>query len=72
LLSIATVCTSCDVLDSRALERDSGSQQAFRAGVSRPREIDHDANLYATFCQEEARLRDDHPDLEIRGLKKGW
>ena len=39
-----------------------------RAGhrAGRPREIDHDANLYATFCQEEARLRDEHPDLQIR------
>lgn len=55
-----------DLLDSHALERDDGTQQAFHAGVSRPREVDHDANLYATFCQEEARLRDDHPDLEIR------
>jgi hypothetical protein len=55
-----------DLLDSHRLERDGGAAQAFHAGVSRPREIDHDANLYATFCQEEARLRDDQPDLEIR------
>jgi hypothetical protein len=55
-----------DLLDSHSLERDGRTHQAFHAGVSRPREIDHDANLYATFCQEEARLRDGHPDLEIR------
>jgi hypothetical protein len=55
-----------DLLNSHTLELDRGTQQAFHAGVSRPREIDHDANLYATFCQEEARLRDEHPDLEIR------
>ena len=55
-----------DLLDSHTLERDGGTELAFHAGVSRPREIDHDANLYATFCQEEARLRDEHPDLEIR------
>jgi hypothetical protein len=55
-----------DLLDSHALERDGGNQQAFQAGVSRPREIDHDSNLYATFCLEEARLREEHPDLEIR------
>jgi hypothetical protein len=54
-----------DLLDSHTLERDSGSQQALHAGVSRPREIDHDSNLYATFCQEEARLRDEHPGLQI-------
>jgi hypothetical protein len=38
----------------------------FYAGVSRSREIDHDSNLYATFRQEEARLRDEHDVLEIR------
>ena len=54
-----------DMLDSHTLERDSGSQQAFHAGVSRAREIDHDSNLYSTFCQEDARLRGEHPDLEI-------
>ena len=56
----------CDLLDSQTLERDGGTEQAFHAGVSRPRELEHDSNLYSTFCQEEARLRDDHPDLEIR------
>lgn len=55
-----------DLLESHTLERDGGTEQAFHAGVSRPREIDHDANLYATFRQEEARLRDEHPDLLIR------
>jgi hypothetical protein len=55
-----------DLLDSHSAERDRGTQQAFHAGVSRYREIDHDSSLYATFCQEQARLRDDHPDLEIR------
>ena len=55
-----------ELLDSYAQERDDGASQAFHAGVSRPREIDHDSNLYATFCQEDARLRDAHGDLEIR------
>jgi hypothetical protein len=55
-----------DLLDSHNLERNGGASQAFHAAVSRPREIDHDANLYATFCQEEARLRDEHPEFEIR------
>ena len=40
--------------------------QAFYAGVSRSREIDHDSNLYATYRQEEARLRDEHGGLDIR------
>jgi hypothetical protein len=55
-----------DLLDSHSLERDREPSQMFYAGVSRSREIDHDSNLYATFRQEEARLRDEHPDLEIR------
>ena len=55
-----------DLLDSHLLERDREPSQMFYAGVSRSREIDHDSNLYATFRQEEARLRDEHPDLEIR------
>ena len=55
-----------DLLDSHSRERDDEPSQVFYAGVSRSREIDHDSNLYATFRQEEARLRDEHPDLEIR------
>ena len=55
-----------NLLDSHSLERDHEPSQTFYAGVSRSREIDHDSNLYATFRQEEARLRDEHPDLEIR------
>ena len=54
-----------DLLDSHSPERDSDRSQLFHVGVSRSREIDHDSNLYATFRQEEARLRDEHPDLEI-------
>jgi hypothetical protein len=54
-----------DLLDSHTLERHGESSQAFHAGVSRAREIDHDSNLYSTFCQEDARLRDEHPDLEV-------
>jgi hypothetical protein len=55
-----------DLLESHSLERDREPSQTFYSGVSRSREIDHDSNLYATFRQEEARLRDEHPDLEIR------
>ena len=55
-----------DLLDSHSRERDHEPSQTFYAGASRSREIDHDSNLYATFRQEEARLRDEHPDLEVR------
>ena len=48
------------------MDRDDEPSQAFYAGVSRSREIDHDSNLYATYRQEEARLRDEHGDLDIR------
>jgi hypothetical protein len=49
-------------------ERGLVLTQAFYAGVSRPREINHDSNLYATYRDEEARLREKHTDLEIRGV----
>ncbi|MBA2305463.1 MAG: hypothetical protein H0W08_22915 [Acidobacteria bacterium] len=55
-----------DLRDSHSLDRDDEPSQAFYAGVSRSREVDHDSNLYATYRQEEARLRDDHGNLEIR------
>jgi hypothetical protein len=54
-----------DLLNSHTLERDDETPQAFHAGVGRHREIDHDSNLYATYRQEEARIRDEHEDLEI-------
>jgi hypothetical protein len=40
--------------------------KAFYAGVSRGREVEHDSTLYATYRQEEARLRDEHGGVEIR------
>jgi hypothetical protein len=55
-----------DLLHSHSLERDAEPWQVFYAGASRSREIDHDSNLYATFRQEEARLRDEHDVLDIR------
>src|SRR5262245_51651959 len=55
-----------DLLDSHSMNRDHGPSQAFYAGVSRERELDHDSNLYATYRQEEARLRDVHGGLEVR------
>jgi hypothetical protein len=57
---------SRDLLDSHSMDREDEPSQAFYAGVSRERELDHDSNLYATYRQEEARLRDEHDGLEIR------
>jgi hypothetical protein len=55
-----------DLLDSHSTDREDEPSQAFYAGVSRERELDHDSNLYATYRQEEARLRDEHSGLEIQ------
>ena len=40
-------------------------RRSTRASVA-PEGIDHDSSLYATYRQEEARLRDEHGDLDIR------
>ena len=48
------------------MERNDEPSQKFYAGVSRSRELDHDSNLYATYRQEETRLREEHDGLEIR------
>jgi len=55
-----------DLLESHSMERDDEPPPAFYAGVSRAREIHHDSNLYATYREEEARLRGDHERPEIR------
>ena len=60
-----------DLLDANRRDRDTGESQAFYAGVNRPRELDHDASLYATFREEDARLRQDHRDVEIRRIVRG-
>jgi hypothetical protein len=48
------------------MDRYDEPSQAFYAGVSREREIHHDSHLYATYRQEETRLRDEHDRPEIR------
>lgn len=55
-----------ELLDSHLIDRGDEPSQAFYSGVSRSREIDHDSNLYATYRQEETRLRDEHGGLDIR------
>jgi len=54
-----------ELLDSHSLDRGDEPTQDFYAGVSRERELEHDSNLYATYRQEEARLRDEHSGLEV-------
>ena len=46
--------------------RDDAREQAFYAGVSRPRELSHDVQLYRAYLREEERLREQGAD--IRGV----
>jgi len=55
-----------DLLDAHSLYREDEPTQAFHAGVSRERELEHDSHLYSTYRQEEARLGDEHGGLEVR------
>jgi len=57
-----------DLLDAHSIGREDEPAQAFHAGVSKDRELDHDSHLYSTYRQEEARLRDEHAGLELRGV----
>jgi len=55
----AVVLTSrgWDVLDAHRLDRDGAERQEFHAGVSRPRELRHDAQLFGAYREVEKRLR---------------
>jgi hypothetical protein len=55
-----------DLLDANRREPEEGDAQTFYAGVSRAREVNHDAHLYAAYREEEARLRAEHDDVEVR------
>lgn len=46
-----------DVLDAHRLDRDGTERQEFHAGVSRPRELRHDAQLFGAYREVEQRLR---------------
>ncbi len=46
-----------DLLDANRLDRDDERHQQFYAGVSKPRELTHDASLYRAYRDVEARLR---------------
>jgi hypothetical protein len=51
------------LLDSHRRERDDDRDQAFYAGVNRPRELSHDAQLYRAYLREEERIRDEGGDV---------
>ena len=54
------------LLDANRRERAEGGFQEFYAGVKRPRELDHDAHLYAAYREEDARLRQESDCVDVR------
>jgi hypothetical protein len=53
-----------DVLDGHRLDRDGAERQEFHAGVSRPRELRHDAQLFGAYREVEKRLREKGAQIE--------
>lgn len=47
-----------DLLDAHRRDRDGNERQEFHAGVSRPRELRHDAQLFGAYKQVEKRLHE--------------
>jgi hypothetical protein len=57
-LALAADCWSPDRVDD-----DSRDRQAFYAGVPKPRELKHDAELYRAYTEEAERLRDEGANI---------
>lgn len=51
------------LLDAHRRDRDDDARQAFQAGVSRPRELSHDVQLYRAYVREEERLREQGAEI---------
>src|SRR5689334_13124181 len=51
------------LLEAHRGDRGDEREQAFYAGVSRPRELSHDAQLYGAYLREEEHLRDQGADV---------
>jgi hypothetical protein len=51
------------LLEAHRHNRDDAREQAFYAGVNRPRELSHDAQLYGAYLREEERLREQGADI---------
>jgi len=51
------------LLEVHRRDRENARQQAFYAGVSRPRELSHDVQVYHAYLREEERLRDAGADV---------
>ena len=54
------------LLEANRRDRADAREQGFYAGVSRPRELSHDVQLYRAYLREEQRLRDEGAD--VRGV----
>lgn len=54
------------LLEAHRRDREDAGEQAFYVGVSRPRELSHDVQLYRAYLREEERLREQGAD--IRGV----
>jgi len=51
------------LLEAHRRDRGDEREQAFYGGVSRPRELSHDAQLYDAYLREEEHLRDQGADV---------
>jgi hypothetical protein len=51
------------LLECHRRDRDEERRQEFHAGVSRPRELTHDASLYGAYLRAEERLREEGGDI---------
>ena len=51
------------LLECHRRDRDDDRRQEFQAGVSRPRELTHDASLYGAYLRAEERLREEGADI---------
>jgi hypothetical protein len=67
------------LLELHRRDPDDDARQAFQAGVSRPRELSHDVQLYRAYVREEERLREQGAeirrvvlDAELKREYQGW
>jgi len=51
------------LLECHRRDRDDERHQEFHSGVSRPRELTHDASLYGAYLRAEERLREEGADI---------
>jgi hypothetical protein len=67
------------LLEAHRRDRDDAREQTFHAGVSRPRELSHDVQLYRAYLREEERLREQGAEIrrvilesELKREYQGW